>query len=154
MDENFEGRDGDDGAADTGRPDDRSPPRPIVGAWSVVEEDRSAADIVPWLLFAHDGELRGFDGCNAFRGRWTEIVRGAALEVERDERRACVRGTTALQSATTVVFADDTPGVLQAFDGDARLLLRLAWAPENDIRPGVAHRDESDGDAANSDVHD
>lgn len=103
----------------------------LQGTWNVVEEDRAAADIVPTLTFDADGELRGFDGCNSFIGRWMGADRGAELEIQRDDRKDCVRGRTALQSTVTVVVSQDGR-TMEAYDEGALRLAALVPAEGHD----------------------
>lgn len=72
-----------------------------VGAWG-IDDTRS-----PYIEFDEGGGFEGYDGCNAFGGRWMERHGGVELYDIASDAAACPDDATTTQGATDVRISGD-----------------------------------------------
>jgi heat shock protein HslJ len=91
-------------------------PASVVGRWgSPVGEDR------PFVEFAVGGDMRGYDGCNGFSGRWHEPQTGSAEIEERNMTLIACEGVAG-QRLNGIATAEVVGGRLIVSDSEGDVL--------------------------------
>jgi heat shock protein HslJ len=104
----------------------------LIGTWDLVEIGPTAdfANLVPTIVFAADGSVSGFAGCNSFSGSYTTAGSTLTFGPLASTKMACQRPASAVEDEYLRALAGVS---VWSIGGDGRLTLQgaipLRYAP-------------------------